>query len=382
MIPIDRTLEQIRDDLFSKISTVQQDGWLPQNLNLNRGPARGLIELWTWGLFQLYSFLKLILAQGFPLSATGLWLDLHCVQVDIQRLQKKKAKGVVFVLREGTDGNVTIAKNSIFKTKTDGNGRVYRFVVEQETILLDGQTEVAVQVESEEYGQATNVVVGQITEIVTTISGVDAVENRAGWLETEGVDTETDEKLRERYVLAWKDVNGSTKYAYQSWARSVNGVIAVLIIDNHPRGQATVDVIIRGTAGIPTQELLDAVNEIVVKNRPINDNTLVKGPIPVSVDIDCELELLSGDPVAIIANATNRIQAMFLDPSPIATIEPLGIGDDVPLDLLISEIMRAGNNEIKLINWTSPAVDIVAVPSDGLAVLNSLNITYVWALEP
>ena len=381
MNPIDKTLDQIRNDLFIKIAAVQQDGWLPQNLNLNRGPARGLIELWAWGLFQLYSFLKLILEQAFPLSSTGLWLDLHCAQVDIKRLEKRKAKGVVYVSKGNTEGNITITKNSIFKTKPDGSGNVYRFIVEQDTILPDGLSEIAVQVESEEYGTPTNVVAGQITEIVTVLPGIDAVENRADWLETEGTDPEKDEKLHERYILAWKDVNGSTKYAYESWARSVPGVVAVLIVDNHPRGQGSVDVIIRGTAGIPTSELLDKVSAIVVNNRPINDNTLVKGPTPVPIDINPELELLAGDPDTIIADATNRINAMFLDPSPISSVGPLDIGDDVPLDLFIAEIMRAGAGYIKKINWQSPVAD-TAVPFDGIAVLNSLVFTYIWAVEP
>ncbi|MBF0590182.1 MAG: hypothetical protein HQL53_13760, partial [Magnetococcales bacterium] len=44
-IPVEKSLEEVRTDLFNRISTVQQEGWLPSELNLNRGPVRGLIEV-------------------------------------------------------------------------------------------------------------------------------------------------------------------------------------------------------------------------------------------------------------------------------------------------------------------------------------------------
>jgi len=377
-IPIAKTLEEVRTDLFSKISSVQQEGWLPEWLNLNRGPIRGLIELWAWGLYQLYQFLISILYQAFPGLASEAWLDLHCKQVNIERLSETKASGTVYFMREETTGNVRIPKDSIVKTKPDGQGNVYRFITTEDVILPDGETEVAVAVEAEDYGRGSNVTAGQITEIATTIPGVDSVENRSGWLESEGADEEDDESLRERYVLAWMEVNGCTKYAYEAWSRSVAGVVAVKVMDQHPRGQGTVDVVLKGTAGIPTQDLIDAVDAVVQEKRPINDDVLVKAPGAVNVTIEAELELTHGIPGDILQEAENRLNALFLDPSPVPDVSPLQIGDDMAIDRLVSVIMAVDG--VKKINWTSPTGDI-QVDDDELAVLESIVLTYVWASE-
>ncbi|MBW2599332.1 MAG: baseplate J/gp47 family protein [Deltaproteobacteria bacterium] len=377
-IPVNKTLEEIRTDLFEKISSVQQDGWLPEFLNLNRGPVRGMIELWAWGLYQLYQLLALVLRQAFPSTATGDWLDLHCKQVGVERLAATKAKGTVWFTREGTSGNVSIPKGKIIKTKPDGEGIVYRFSTTEDAVLPDGSSEVAVSVEAEEYGRKSNVSSGMITEISTVIPGIDSVENRSGWLTSEGFDREGDDSLRERYFLAWLDVNGATKYAYESWARSIEGVIAVKILDQHPRGQGTVDVIIRGSAGIPTQELLDAVDEVVQTNRPINDDVMAKGPAPVNVTIEAELQLVSGDPDEIMSEAENRLTALFTKPPAIDDIAPLSMGTDLTIDRLTAVVMAI--NGIKKITWTLPATD-VQVNDDALAVLSSITLTYSWASE-
>ncbi len=377
-IPIEKTLDDIRQDLFARISTVQQDGWLPGQLNLNRGPMRGLIELWAWGLFQLYSFLALILNQAFPELATTSWLDLHCAQVGLERLAAKKALGTVYFLRDDSAGNVPIQKGKIVRTPPDGKGYVYRFVTLDAAVLQDGFTEVAVAVEAEEYGQDANVLAGQISEISTAVPGVDGVENRSDWLMSEGADAEDDEALRERYILAWMGVNGCTKYAYESWARSVTGVVAVRILDQHPRGQGTVDVVITGSAGIPTQNLIDDVDELIQEKRPINDDVLVKAPVSVNVTIDAELELTHGTPDDIVSEATLRLEALFEEDATIEGVTPLKIAQDVTLDLLRYTIMAVDG--VKTISFTSPAADI-QVGEDELAVLSSITLAYAWASE-
>jgi uncharacterized phage protein gp47/JayE len=377
-IPVNKTLEEVRTTLFERIGTVQQDGWLPQYLNLNRGPIRGLIELWAWGLYQLYLFLFAILPQAFPKSSTTSWLDLHAEQVGLSRLPATKAEGIVYFTREDTSGNVTIPANRVVKTLPDGLGNEYRFVTTEETILPDGASEAAVSVVAEAYGRDANVTPGMITEIVTPISGIDAVDNRVGWLTSEGADEETDTALRTRYALRWQDVNGCTKAAYESWALSVPGVVAVTILDNHPRGQGTVDVVIKGSAGVPTAELISAVDAVVQENRPINDDALVKGPTPVEAVISADLELVYGDAAAIVTGATNRLNALFLDPSPVADITPLQVGEDLTLDRLIHEIMAVSG--IKRVIWTSPTADIQTA-GDELVVLGSLTLTTSWASE-
>jgi uncharacterized phage protein gp47/JayE len=377
-IPVNKTLEEIRTSLFEQVGQVQQDGWLPQNLNLNRGPIRGLIELWAWGLYQLYLFLAAILPQAFPNTSTGEWLDLHSEQLGLERLPAAKALGNVYFTRDESGGNVNIPANRIVKTLPDGLGMEYRFITLEDTVLPSGELEIPVSVSSEEYGRNSNVTPGMISEIVTPIVGVDAVENRSDWLTLEGSDEENDASLRERYALKWKDVNGATRSAYESWARSVTGVVAVTILDHHPRGQGTVDVVLKGAAGVPTDALIAAVDAVVQEMRPINDDVLVKGPTPVDVAVSAQLELVHGDPDGIMAEVENRLRAMFQDPSPVADVAPLQVGEDLTLDRMIHEIMAVSG--VKRVIWVNPTAD-VATPADGLAVLTSVSLTTTWASE-
>lgn len=379
---VSKSLDDIRQDLFDRITEKQTEyqakGWLPAALNLNKGIVRGLLELWAWGLYLLYQFLAKVLLQAYPDTATGGWLRLHCKQVDVFELELAKAVHTVYFTREASVGNVVIAAGRIVRTKPDGAGNVYRFISTERVVLQDGETEVAATVEAEEYGTASNVTAGQICEIVTTITGVDGVENRADSLVSEGVDTESDDSLRLRYQLAWKALSGCTKAAYEAWARQIAGVVAVKILDQHPRGEGTVDVVITGTGGLPTQALLDKVDAKVIANRPINDDTLVKAPTAVPVDIVAELELTAGDAATILAEAEERERALFAASTIVEGITPFAIGQDGTVDRLAWAML--GIDGIKKINWTSPAADI-DVDEDGLLVLNSIALTYVWSAE-
>lgn len=377
-IPFKKSLEQVRRELFQKISKAQDDGHLPQWLSLNKGPVRGLIELWAWGLFQLYQFIDFAFSQLFPVDAKEEWLDKHCAQVGVARQAATKAYGRVSFFREDTAGNVPIGKGLVVRTLPDGAGVVHRFVTTESVVLQDGAESVLVGVESEDYGRQANVAEGMISEIVTVIPGVDGVTNHGDWLIREAVDREADPELLERYILAWKAKAGSTKHAYEFWARSVPGVVSARILDRHPYGPGTVGVILKGAAGIPTQALIDEVSAVVEKNRPINDIVTVKGPAPVVVDVGAELELVFGTPEVILAEAGKRIDAMFMDPSPIPDVAPVEIAQDLTMDLLRYVIMAVPG--IKKINFTSPEGDL-AVPEDGLAVLGTVNLDYKWADE-
>ncbi|MGE4297519.1 MAG: baseplate J/gp47 family protein [Desulfovibrionaceae bacterium] len=379
-VPISKTLEEVRTDLYERLDATQADyaaaGNLPQTVNLNKGVLRGLLELWSWALHQLYLYLKFILVQAFPTEAEGEWLDLHVAQVGLTRKAATKAVGTVVFSRSGTSGNIAIPVGRVVRTATDATGSVYRFVTTAAAVLADGQTEVAVPVEAEEYGAAANVTVGAICEISTVIPGVEAVANAADWLSSEGADAETDDQLRERYGLRWQENNGCTKYAYQSWALGVTGVIAVRVLDQHPRGQGTVDVIVKGTAGIPTDALIEAVAAVVADNQPVNDDVEVRGPTAVSVSVEATLRITSGDAAAIVAEAEDRVRALFEDPTTVDGIDPLQVGDDLTLDRLVAAIMAVDG--VKEIAWTTPAASVV-VGDDGLAVLGSLSLTTEWA---
>jgi uncharacterized phage protein gp47/JayE len=227
---------------------------------------------------------------------------------------------------------------------------------------------VAVLCEAEDYGAGANAVAGQICELSTHVPGVSGVTNDADWLTSEGADEETDAQLQERYTLAWLEEAGCTSAAYKAWALSVPGVVSAKVLDDHPRGEGTVDVVVRGSAGIPTDRLLALVRAAVAAKAPVNDLWEVKAPQEVPVPVVLVLEIVSGSPETAIALGEARIRALFAGS---------GVEDaDTVRDRVVATLMggAAALPGLKRVIWTSPGESVVTVPDDGLATLESISV--------
>lgn len=377
-IRLDKNIATIRSALFARIEAVQDEyaakGYLPVRLNLNKGIIRGIIELFAWGLWQLYNFLNTIHAQAIPTTSSGDWLDLHAKQVSVVRKDATKALGTVTFLRGEATGNVRIPAGRIVRTLADGTGAVYRYVTDTLTVLPEGALSIAVAVTAEEYGQGSNAAVGQIAELVTPVEGIGGVTNSAGWLTAEGTDAENDASLQRRYALAWKSQAGVTRAAYEAVALAVPGVVDVYVADQHPRGEGTVDVVVQGSAGLPTDGLLENVRAALETTIVINHDLLVKAPTPVAVEVRATLELVSGNAAETLAGAEAWVRSMFTYGD--SDIPRFGIGKDVVRDRLASGIISITG--VKRIVWGKPTADM-EIPADGLAVLSALDLRTAWA---
>lgn len=378
-IRLSKGIGTIRSELYARIEAVQDDyaarGWLPARLNLNKGIARGLIELFAWGMWQLYTFLDVVHRQAIPRDATGEWLNTHVVQVDLTRKAATKARGTVLFLRGDQSGNIRIPGGRILRTPPDGTGTIYRYVTDDLAVLPEGSDSVAVSVTAEDYGQGGNATVGQICELVTPVEGISGVLNAADWLTEEGADEEGDAGLQLRYTLAWKSQAGITRAAYEKAALSVPGVIAVYVSDQHPRGEGTVDVIVQGSAGSPTAKLLEKVRKALEDAIVINHDLQVKAPTLVNISVKAVLEILSGDEKTIKAQAEATIRKMFSFGSESDGLPRFSLGKDVVRDRLASGIINLPS--VKRIRWESPSGDIVIAP-DALPVLAELDLRIDW----
>lgn len=386
MPKLSRTINDIRAEVYGYIEAQQdalaQKGFLPRRLNLNKGVVRGLLEIYCWGYWQIYTLLERLIRQAIPATSSSDWLDVHAASVAISRRQATKARGKIRFLRSANanrETNISIRAGRIVRTLPDGVGQIYRYATMADAVLPAGEDYVDVLCESEEYGACANASAGQICELATPVEGISGVANPSGWLVSEGADEETDSQLRERYALAWAANNGCTKHAYKSWALSVPGVSSVSILDQHPRGQGTVDIVVRGSDVLPTEALLAKVREAITPNVPVNDDWLVKGPVPVPCRIQGEIEYTSGDPDAIVLQAENRIRAMFAETSPLTDVPALQIGQDMTLDLLTHTIMAIAG--VKRVIWKEPMETLLAVPADGVARLEEMKLTARMAEE-
>lgn len=380
---VSKSIDQIRAELFAHIEDVQDEyaakGWLPRRLNLNKGVVRGLLELFCWGIWQLYRLLEAVLYQAFPLYATDEWQDVHSEQIGNDRNKAKKTKGNVDFLRNPTNtGNIRIPAGRIVRTKPDGLGNVYRYVTLADAVLPQGADSVALLCVAEEYGALSNAGPGQICELVTPVDGVIGVSNAADWITEEGAAEESNAAMQRRYALSWEALGGVISAKYKSVALGVPGVVDVAIADQHPRGEGTIDIIVKGSAGLPTTKLLKDVTTAIDKEVIINHDRLVKAPRGRTINVAYVLELLSGDEAATKLAAENFTRAVFSGNDP--AVEALSIGHDVIRDRLAAGIITLPG--VKLIRWGGDlAGGNITIAADELAVLGTLDVQSEWVSE-
>jgi len=197
-----KTEDEIREDIFNEGKTR-----IPSITNYNTGGVwRTFLEIVAFGLGQLYALLSNVIRQAYIQYATGGWLDLKVGTIGLVRYAATKVSGTVYFTRSGTLGNYVIPAGTIIRTPIDSTGNSYRFLTTEEVILADGTAEISAPVTGEFEGAAYNVGTGIISEMVSVVGGVEAVENRDGWIISEGTDIETDDALRERYWLRWEEM--------------------------------------------------------------------------------------------------------------------------------------------------------------------------------
>ncbi|NHM25470.1 baseplate J/gp47 family protein [Desulfofundulus sp. TPOSR] len=306
-----KTLQELVD---SAIAELRNQSFRVTNFKPG-GVFRTLLEKCNQGVEDLYGLLRKIAPQMFLATATGVWLDLKAAEYGVFRRLEQKTQGVVFMGRFEPGDSVIIPQGTVVATDIDRFGDRLKYVTTGPVVLENGTLEVAVPVEAELPGARYNVGAGQIKTFLTLVRGIDYVRNDEGWITREGADVEDDETLRQRAIDRWNQLSqGGNDDAYRSWAQEIPGVVVVHVDSQHPRGQGTVDIIITGTAGIPTDDLVSAVQEHIRKKKSLVADVLVMKPEPVYVNFDLTLYLHPdyGDEETARSEAESIIDIMFM----------------------------------------------------------------------
>ncbi|HCL55453.1 MAG TPA: hypothetical protein DHW82_00370 [Spirochaetia bacterium] len=258
------------------------------------GDLRNILEITAEYKYRFYQLLNQVFENAFIMTASGSWLDLKCAEIGIYRTEAVKTKGTVFFYRNTADSsNIVIPAGTMVKTKIDVYGKEYRYLTTAEAVLEADITEIEAEIESELEGVSYNVGIDRITELQTPIDGIDGVENRIGWISQYGADSETDESLKNRFLLKWGSLAGANETAYLNWISGISGIDQKIIIPLN-RGFGTVDIFITSTAGSPSQELLDEVQAVVDENKPLGISVQVKAPDEEPFNINADIVIYPG----------------------------------------------------------------------------------------
>ncbi|TPG70776.1 hypothetical protein EEL31_21565 [Brevibacillus laterosporus] len=186
------------------------------------------------------------------LTAVGDDLDAKCIErsPSVRRNTEEQAVNK-FLLGKSVASTmeIPIEKGALITTESIGDTPALDFHVKEATILPAGQNTVEVEAFCSVAGE-----IGNLTPVAKVFPGMTGIEY-VKYVEpiVAGADRESDDHLRERLLTEVQNMEkGGTDIDYEIWARRVKGVVSARSIPL-ARGNGTVDVIITGTVGLPTQ---------------------------------------------------------------------------------------------------------------------------------
>ncbi|OLZ75184.1 Uncharacterized homolog of phage Mu protein gp47 [Chromobacterium violaceum] len=286
------------------------------------------------GLYQHQAWLA---RQIFPDTADRDYLELHA---RVRGLSRKKPVAAAGQLRlQGSPGATAPAGLT-----AKAAGQSYTTT---QGATLDASGAAIVAVNAAAPGLAGNLAAGTAAELASAPPGIASqasVTNMSG-----GADAESDGELLARLLeLIRRPPAGGNRYDYHRWAMEVDGVTAAYVYPLR-RGLGTVDVAVTTAGGVPSSQVLAAVQQHIDDMRPVTArNCLAFAPTPCLVDLDIRV-LLSNTTLAI---ATEQIKGAVT--SYFAALAPGETAVRSRIELLASAVAGVADRQV-----VTPATNVV-----------------------
>lgn len=275
-------METIRKELA-------QEGFVINNFHKG-GIFYHIIRIFVRVYTELKALARDIISNATVTDADEDWLEIKAPDFGKSRKQAVKAQGYITIRRSDYENALKVTKGHMFKTLPDALGQEKKFYVLEETVIGAGEAVGKVLVEAEESGTAYNLPPGKITVSMIHLDGVESVCNEEKWLYLAGAQIEDVEAFRTRVKASWSELAElTTEDKLKNAARKVSGVIHVEVDAQHPRGQGTTDIIITGSDGEASEELLRRVEAATGYLKGNYDDFLYKSAVIVRQDIRMRL---------------------------------------------------------------------------------------------
>lgn len=224
-----------------------------------------------------------VLDQSFPQTAHGKSLDYHAAMRGLSRMPATQAEGILqFSVSAPPITDLTISMGTVCMTP----GMV-QFETTETVMLLAGHTTVQAKARAVEAGVSGNVAEDTITVLSACPIGITGCINPTVF--KGGSDEESDEQLRARILESYQRLpNGANAMFYEQSAMRHPGVSSASAV-GRARGIGTVDVFVATEAGVPSQELLQDIQDDLQKKREIAVDVRVLAPTLLAVDIKAEI---------------------------------------------------------------------------------------------
>lgn len=362
IIPIPDEIEEME-----KVQEELQTAGFPITSLKKGGVFYHIVRMLVTLYLDLKRLARTILNSCFIKHAEGDWLKIKAADYSKYQKEAKKAKGYITIYRNQYDNAILITKGHCFKTEPDAGGKEFKFYCVENTVIAEGKAVGKVLVEAAEAGTSYNLLPGKITISMIHLEGVESVTNEEKWLFEEGAEEESLEELRDRCMSSFSELATRTiAEKLRNEARSVPGVLDVRIDAQHPRGQGTVDVIVTGTAGEASQELIRKVSEAIEPLKGNYEDYLVRSSEVVSQDFELVIYIAEDVAVDGIKEQAQRLinELMRL------TRDDLNI---LYRDSII-QILSSNIDKYKKTDILHPAEDII-LDKDKIIMVGNIHVT-------
>jgi len=309
----------------------------------------------------LYIYNDWVLAQSFPQTASGSFLDMHAQMRGITRNSASHATGTLrFGVTQPAAREIPVAAGTVCMTVSG-----VAFETTEEGAIAGGATYCDVSARAVEGGSSGNASEGSVVLMGVAPVGVEYCTNPSGF--TGGAEAEDDESLRARVVASYTQLpNGANAAWYEKTVSDMDGVAAVRVIPKR-RGLGTVDIIISGVSGAPSQELLDGIKDVLDEARELCVDIEVMAPETVSVAVSCAIDVDDAhDPETVRTAVASAIGGYFT-------------GERLGEDVLLAKLGDIIYGVPGVVNYriTQPASD-VSVDDDKLPVAGGVTVS-AWS---
>ena len=269
----DKTFESIRDNILNNISAT---------LDKREGSfTHDMVSSVAGELAKAYINMSDVLSLGFIEDNFDTYLDKRVSEFGVYRKAGTKAIGEIKV--EGREGAII------------GNGTLVKAGDLYFTVLNDIElpTDNIIYVEANEVGYKYNLLANTEFELVEKNDRIIKLINESDF--KNGVDVESDEDLRKRFIKVVNNPSTSgNKAHYEEWALEVDGVGRAIVYPLH-NGNGTVKVMIIGNDNKPvTEEIVENCKLHIEENMPIGCQLTIATPSLLDVSVKATLELKEG----------------------------------------------------------------------------------------
>jgi uncharacterized phage protein gp47/JayE len=293
----------------------------------------------------LYEHQRWIARQVFPDTADTEYLELHASDHGLARKAATYATGAATFA--GAAGAV-IALGTEAKTVAG-----LSFLTTEAAVIGAGGTAV-VAVQASASGAASNLAAATALTLTSAPSGVQGAASLAT-ATTGGTDAETDAELLARVLDVMRNPPaGGNAADWRRWALEVDGVSAAYVFPLR-RGLGTVDVLVTSAGGLPSGDILAAVQTHLDAERPAGASDFqVLAPSLVAVAVTAQVRL-SGLTLAQAQTAIATALAAYFetlepgDPAYRSRIETAISGVDGVVDRVVT--LPAATVEVGAVEW-------------------------------